>query len=236
MTRPKGIIKEALLKKILTELPDDVREVCLSLFGEPLIDNHIVLIMETTKELINKSAKLMFFTNGSLLGEWVNKSIYKYLDEIVISFQGYDKESYQKNTMLDFEISRIAIQDFLQVKPNTLKASVVMLNMGHTIEQKAKFKALFDPYGKIVPARNWDTFQTGVDGTKIQCGRPLSLNVLWDGRVVLCCRDYEATMVLGNLNDSTIAELWDDAKNVNLRNVFKMGRKPLDICKNCYPV
>jgi len=236
MTRPKGIIKEALLKKILTELPDDVREVCLSLFGEPLIDNHIVLIMETTKELLNPSAKLMFFTNGSLLGEWVNKSIYKYLDEIIISFQGYDKESYQKNTMLNFLTSHNAIQHFLKDIPIRLKASVVMLDMGHTSEQKNKFRALFGKYGKISPARNWDTFQTDVDGTKIQCGRPQSLNVLYDGRVVLCCRDYNATVVLGDLNNSTVHAVWDSPKYKAIRQSFAQGKKTEEICKLCHPV
>jgi radical SAM protein with 4Fe4S-binding SPASM domain len=235
MNRPKGIMKEDLLIKILTELPNDVQEVCLSLFGEPLMDKHITLIMKTAREMLDKSVKLMFFTNGSLLNNEVNNAIYKYLDEIVISFQGYDKESYQKNTMLDFLTSYDAIANFLKNKPGALKASVVMLDMNYTNKEKDKFRSLFAHYGKISPARNWDKFQTGVDGSKIQCGRPQSLNVLYDGRVVLCCRDFNATVVLGNLNRSSIKEVWDSPKYKKIRQSFANGNKTEEICRTCYP-
>lgn len=235
MKRPKGIMKEELLKKILIQLPSDMCEVCLSLFGEPLLSKNLPKMLYLARCLLSPSVKLMFFTNGSLLQNEVNNAIYKYLDEIVISFQGYGKESYEKNTMLDYLTSYNAITSFLKDKPGALKASVVMLDMNYTNEEKDKFRKLFAHYGKISPARNWDKFQTGIDGSKIQCGRPNSLNILYDGRVVLCCRDFDATVVLGNLNYSTIQEVWDSPKYKEIRQSFANGNKTEEICRSCYP-
>ena len=36
----------------------------------------------------------------------------------------------------------------------------------------------------------------------------LTFTVLWDGRVSLCCADYDGRNVLGDLRTSTIAEVW----------------------------
>lgn len=233
MERKQGFMKLDLLNKILSELPNDVQEVCLSLFGEPLVDKRTPDILKIAREKIK--TKIMFFTNGSLLGNWVNEAIYKYLDKIIISFQGWNKTIYEKNMKLDFDKSLKNIKDFLKGKPKKLDVNVLMLDMNYSEVEKSYFTSIFGLLSRIYPARNWDTYQTGENGFKIFCGRPNSLNILWDGTVIPCCRDYEATTVLGNLNKQTIQEVWEDKANVQLRNMFKSGHKPLEICKRCFP-
>ena len=42
------------------------------------------------------------------------------------------------------------------------------------------------------------------------CYRPwLTFTVLWDGRVSLCCADFDGKTILGDLNTSTIQEIWN---------------------------
>ena len=234
MYRPQGFMQLSLLDKILDELPSDVIEICLSLFGEPLLDERMALIIETVRS--KTDAKLLLFTNGSHFGSWINPSIYSCIDEIVINFQGWESMIYEKNMGLSFYDTYNTIKDFLDKKPARLKAKVIMLDTGYTEEEKGKFKSLFNSISQVLPARNWGTYQTKEDGYRIPCGRPLSFNILWDGRVVLCCRDYDATVVLGDLNKSTIHDIWETKVYKTIRDTFKRGEKPFEICKTCYPV
>lgn len=50
------------------------------------------------------------------------------------------------------------------------------------------------------------------------CGYPFrSVVVLWDGRVVPCCRDDDARLVLGDLSHQTLAEIWHGEAATALR-------------------
>jgi hypothetical protein len=42
------------------------------------------------------------------------------------------------------------------------------------------------------------------------CYRPwLTFTVLWDGRVSLCCADFDGRHILGDLNTSSIKDVWN---------------------------
>ena len=233
MKRNKGFMSLDLLETILRDLPDDVNEISLSLFGEPLIDKRMPKIFKMVRNKYKR--RLILFTNGSFLGDWVNGLIYEYLDYICISFNGYDKKSYEKNMKLDFDNSIGAINEFLNKKSNRLKVDVMMLNMDYSEENKKAFRSLF-PMGIINPVRSWGDFQSGGNGKGIMCGRPLSLNVLWDGKVVLCCRDYEGEYIFGDLNKKTISEIWDSDYYREVRSKFINKERPYKICERCYPI
>ena len=36
-----------------------------------------------------------------------------------------------------------------------------------------------------------------------------AMSVLWDGRVVTCCMDYNGVQVMGDLNSQTVLEIWN---------------------------
>lgn len=50
-----------------------------------------------------------------------------------------------------------------------------------------------------------------------------SVVVLWDGRVVPCCRDADAQYVLGDLKRETLAEIWAGPRAQLLRASHRMG-------------
>lgn len=233
MTRPRGYMELELLNRIIKQLPENVNEICLSIFGEPLMDHRLPEVLTIVRKLYRK--RLLFFTNGSLLGDWIDDAIYENLDEIIISFLGWSPESYHKNMGLNFNEIVPRIKYFIANAPDKLKIKVISLDLGYTPQKVLAFKKLF-PEGVILPARNWGHYQTSQDGTATPCGRPNSLHILWDGVVVLCCRDYEAEVVLGDLKRQTIDEVWNSKRYVELRRLFNQGRKPERICKTCHPL
>jgi radical SAM protein with 4Fe4S-binding SPASM domain len=56
--------------------------------------------------------------------------------------------------------------------------------------------------------------------------------VLWDGRVSLCCADFDGRNVLGDLNTSTIQEIWNAEPYRNARRQHLESGGP-DICRSC---
>lgn len=57
--------------------------------------------------------------------------------------------------------------------------------------------------------------------------------VTWDGNVVPCCFDKDATFNLGNLNQNKFESVWKGETYSNFRKLLLKGRKEIDICKNC---
>jgi len=57
--------------------------------------------------------------------------------------------------------------------------------------------------------------------------------ITWDGMVVPCCFDKDATHRLGDLKKETFKDLWQGAAYQNFRNELLAGRDQIDICTNC---
>ncbi len=57
--------------------------------------------------------------------------------------------------------------------------------------------------------------------------------ITFDGKVVPCCFDKDATHVLGDLKGSGFEEIWTGAAYNDFRRKIFKGRSEIDICKNC---
>ena len=57
--------------------------------------------------------------------------------------------------------------------------------------------------------------------------------ITWDGLVVPCCFDKDATHQLGNLKTQTFKETWNNDNYKQFRKELMTSRKNIDICANC---
>ena len=57
--------------------------------------------------------------------------------------------------------------------------------------------------------------------------------ITWDGKIVPCCFDKDATHQLGDLKTNTFAEIWHGAQYRNFRATLLKGRDQIEICRNC---
>lgn len=55
----------------------------------------------------------------------------------------------------------------------------------------------------------------------------------WDGLVVPCCFDKDATHQLGDLKEKPFKEVWQDERYQNFRASIMRSRSEIDICANC---
>ncbi len=66
------------------------------------------------------------------------------------------------------------------------------------------------------------------------CWRMWSSAVItWDGKVVPCCFDKDATHQMGDLRQADFASVWNNAHYRNFRAALFRSRQEIDICANC---
>ena len=70
------------------------------------------------------------------------------------------------------------------------------------------------------------------DGGDIHCGYPFGhVYIYSDGRVGPCCMDFPNRIILGDLREKTLPEIWNDEPIRRLRREMTEG--PSDTCKYC---
>jgi radical SAM protein with 4Fe4S-binding SPASM domain len=57
--------------------------------------------------------------------------------------------------------------------------------------------------------------------------------ITWDGKVVPCCFDKDATHVLGDLRRQSLRQIWNSAPYRSFRSAVFQSRSTIDICANC---
>lgn len=57
--------------------------------------------------------------------------------------------------------------------------------------------------------------------------------ITWDGMVVPCCFDKDATHRLGSLREKSFKEIWHNGSYTRFRTQLLQGRGTIDICTNC---
>jgi radical SAM protein with 4Fe4S-binding SPASM domain len=57
--------------------------------------------------------------------------------------------------------------------------------------------------------------------------------ITWDGKVVPCCFDKDATHQMGSLLSQSLNEIWQNEAYLTFRSTLLRSRSGIDICKNC---
>ena len=82
----------------------------------------------------------------------------------------------------------------------------------------------------------WDIYNNSTDiaGTSPCHYLGRSLSIYFDGSVIPCDLDYEAKLVLGTINDSSINEVWCSEKYKKMFDAHQNGKRsnyfPCDRC------
>ena len=59
-------------------------------------------------------------------------------------------------------------------------------------------------------------------------------NILYNGDVIMCCNDYTKKIILGNVKDESIKEIWNSKKYQSIREfVFDKDFEKITACSTC---
>lgn len=245
----KGYMDFGLFRKIVDEVSRYVFDVHLLHRGESLLHPDFFRMAAYARRagLVTR-----FHTNGTLLDEDKARGIIESgIDQVTFSFDGFDKETYEKiRVNADFDKTVGNIVRFLEIK-KSLGAkkpfTVIELIDFPDADKKqdssgkkdftARFRGL--PLDKITvkEMHNWagDAGETEKECRYSMCTFLWhALIIFWDGSVLPCTQDFFGYYVLGNVRDSSLAEIWNNEKMIELRRRIVSGDiSGLETCSRC---
>ena len=233
MTREGGFMEFDLFKKIIDDSPD-LEHLCMHNWGEPLLHKDIFRMIEYAK---NKGVNYVVMnTNGTLLtNKMIDQIVDSKLDIIRFSIDG-SAETFKRVRGVELQNIEQNINKLKKVKEKRrpkLKMGVVF-----TVEEDTEGDAedYITHWEKIVDHVRLQPKLITSPRTEV-CPEPFGkdygkLVVLWDGRVIPCCVDYNANLMIGSVQNDTIQNLWKNEKMDLLRKQHLNGQFP-DTCANC---
>ena len=233
MTRPEGFMSFELFKKIIDDTPG-LEHLCMHNWGEPLLNQDIFRMFDYAHRAGVRW--IVMNTNGTLLtGKMIDQIVASPLSIVRFSIDG-SAETFER-------IRGVPLQ---KIENNILKLKRKKQAARPSLSLGVVFTVEDDTWQEVSPyIRHWEGI---VDHVRTQpkliqsprrevCPEPFGkeygkLVVLWDGTVIPCCVDYNATLNLGNAWTDRVADLWRAERIAELRDRHLKGDFP-PVCQNC---
>jgi len=262
-SRPTGNLKIDFFRKTIDELYSNLLYLIFYFQGEPYInpkfldmvkyahDKGIYTITSTNGHFLNSANarktiesgldRMIISVDGTTQETYENYRIGGRLDVVLQGARNMvamKKEMNSKTPHLIFQ--------FLVVKPNEHQIDEIY-ELAEEIgidEVKLKTAQVYDYEGgnELIPTiEKYSRYAQQKNGQyKIknnlsnECWKLWHACVItWDGTVVPCCFDKDATHKLGDLKDTSFATLWQGEAYQKFRSDLLRGRDKIDICTNC---
>ena len=240
MERKQGIMDMALYCKIINEAAAlGIRNVRLHNYGESLIDREIVEKIRYAKSRGIRQVGLI--SNGSLITDALARGIVNAgLDAINISVDAAGKETFER-TRVGLKYDRVIenIERLIRIRSELGAAHPKLILSFVRRDDSEDERAFVANWSRIADKvhvtalHNWAGTLHARSDVQFPCYRPwLTFTALWDGRVALCCADFDGKVILGDLRTDTIAGVWNsDAFRAVRRSHLDHGGP--DICSGC---
>ncbi len=208
--RVLGHMDDSLFRKIVPQATAaGFRTLDLRNFGEPMLDKRLVERVAFARD--SGFTYILIITNGlGLTAKRLDALAQAGMAQIVLSLSPRREFSATRpGTNVDKLWRDLAS---LKDSPHKHIIGVDYIRTGEsTPEEEAELKEFLDGIG--IPLRMEVELHNWAKGTIPGPERHLchrlwtSFTVLWDGRVSLCCLDYDGEVVLGDLNRQSVAEV-----------------------------
>jgi len=245
----KGFLEFGLFQKIIDEARSFVFDVNLIHRGEGLLHPDFPHLVKYAHEA---GITTKFHTNATLLDREKSLELIEAgLDQISFSFDGYDKKTYESiRTNADFEKTIANIVEFLKVKqelksktPYAVLEIIDFPDLYKPVDSRSKQAFLKNFQGlplnrfEIKEMHNWagEIGQTRAKRKYSPCTFLWqALVIFWDGSVLPCTQDFHGYYDLGNVQEQSLAQIWNGEKMVRLRQkVLRQDIADLETCSQC---
>lgn len=229
-------MERPLFEKIVREgMEMGVRHFIPFLNGEPLMDRRFFDWMDYLAE---HDLTVTLFTNGSLLTRAKADRLAQYtnIDLINFSFHGGNAETLKNVMGLNFEKTRANVEYFLSIAK--VPTRVYLLSYEDTVESEPEFRKIWGDKAFVSHAYfNWAGLSISERNKAFElppkpCQRLINhMTILQDGRVALCCMDYQGAVIHGDANTEHLSDIW--ARIQPLRERHKNYDFDMPLCKTC---
>lgn len=262
-TRETGNLKEDFFRQVIDEMGKDLLNLTFYFQGEPYINPKFLEMVKYAHDrgIFTMTSTNAHFLNEANARKTIESGLDRLIISIdgttQETYSAYRKEGKLENVLQGAQnIIRLkkemksrtpeVIFQFLVVKPNEhqipevhrlakeLGADAVRLKTAQIYDYKNG--------NELIPENTrYSRYAKQADGTYRIKNQLLnhcwklwhSCVITWDGLVVPCCFDKDATYRLGDLKNSSFREVWRGKSYQNFRYRLLQGRDKIDICTNC---
>ena len=251
-----GIMNFELYKKIIDyicEFEEPIKVLRLYKDEEPLLNPHFVDMVKYAKDK-GCAERIDTTTNASLLTKEKSLRIIEAgLDRINISIYGVDNYQYRNFSGYDIDFDKLV--DNIRFFYGNRKQCKVLIKINGDIlseEEKEKFYNIFGDISDFIFTEHimpcWPEFELkdvtvntelGIYGQEILEAKVCpyvfySFYINSDGSVSLCFIDWHRKLIIGNVQNETVKNVWFGENIKKYQKMFlKMKRKSHPVCKNC---
>lgn len=248
--REVGYLDMGLARKIIDEGKDyGPRNFVLHKDGEPLLHPEIVEIVRYIKKADPQNTAYIS-TNGLLLTEEMGKEFIEIgLDQLHISIGAAKDKTYSKVRGASLVKVEENVKRFLEVKRQKRVGKPVVtlqiIKMEETINEIDLFIKKWRPYNVEFSVPDFLTWGGVEDNPILHTQRTaqhrypchslwLAPSINWDGTVSVCCIDWNADEIIGDLTRQTLTEVWQGEKIKRYRQYHLTGEyHKILLCEQC---
>jgi MoaA/NifB/PqqE/SkfB family radical SAM enzyme len=240
MHRKQGIMTLDLFRKVVDECVDlGITHVRMHNYGEAFIDKRLVEKVRYAKDKGIKEVGVI--SNGSLITENIARGMIDAgLDAINISVDASGKDVFE-STRIGLKYDKVIanIERLVRIRAETGKRRPKLIlsfvRQNNSADEQAfieHWRAIADKI-HVTDLHNWAGTLNNESDVNYPCYRPwLTFTILWDGRVSLCCADFDGKTILGDVSTSSIRAIWNAEPYRNARRQHLESGGP-DICRSC---
>ena len=240
MERKQGIMEWDLYTKVVDECAAlGITHVRMHNYGEALVDRGLVEKVRYAKQAGIREVGMI--SNGSLITDEVARGLVDAgMDAINISLDAAGKEVFETTRVgLKYDKVIAGIERLLHYRDASGKRRPKLILSFVRQNNSNEEQAFIEQWGKradkihITDLHNWAGTLNAESDVNYPCYRPwLTLTVLWDGRVSLCCADFDGREILGDLRTHSIVEVWNNDRFREVRRAHLDHGGP-SICQSC---
>ena len=229
-----------LFRKVVDECADlGITHVRMHNYGEALLDKQIVEKVRYAKQ--KGVQEVGMISNGSLLTEDVARGLIEAgLDAINISVDASGKEVFERTRLhLEYDTVINNVRTFVRLREEYGKRRPRLILSFVRQDNSADEQTFIDEWSKvadkihITDLHNWAGTLNATSDVNFPCYRMWqTFTVLWDGRVSLCCADFDGRHILGDLRTQSIAQVWNGPAYLEVRRQHLESGGP-EICRSC---
>jgi len=240
MHRRQGVMDFELYRKVVDECAAlGITHVRVHNYGEPFLDKTLVEKVRYAKS--KGIAEVGMISNGSLITEELARGMIDAgLDAINISVDASGKEVFEATRLhlkYDDVIQNVRTLARLRNESGRTHPKLILsfVRQNNSAEEASFIKEWSQVADKIhiTDLHNWAGTLNAKSDVQFPCYRLwLTFTVLWDGRVSMCCADFDGRHVFGDLKSQTIAEVWNSPLYRAARRQHLESGGP-EICRSC---
>lgn len=262
-TRPVGNLKEDFFRKTIDELHRDLMMLIFYFQGEPYINPKFLEMVKYahSKKIYTITSTNGHFLNAENARKTIESGLDRLIISVDGTTQD-TYESYRKEGKLDVVLQGARnlvkmkremqsktphiIFQFLVVKPNEHQIPEIYKLAKEIGVDEVKLKTAqvydYENGNELIPTiEKYARYTQKADGKWVfknalvnHCWKLWhSCVITWDGLVVPCCFDKDATHRLGDLKQTSFREVWHNGAYNDFRKAILIGREEIDICTNC---